>query len=61
MKKGKCDFEKFPTRTIPGGEPRSSLMVLDLGEQSSGIVKTPVTDMQKHELKLVNLQRRLVG
>lgn len=58
MKKGKSDFQKFPTRRIPGGEPRSGLMVLGLGVQSSGIVKTPVTDMQKDELKLVHLQRR---
>lgn len=58
MKKDKCDFEKFPTRRIPRGKPMSGLMVLGFGVQSSGIVKTPVTDMAKNELKLVHLQRR---
>lgn len=61
MKKDKCAFEKFPTRRIPGGESRSGLMVLGLGVQSSGIVKTPVTDMQRNELNLVHLQRRILG
>lgn len=56
MKKKAIEFEKFPTRRIPG-EPVSRMMVL----QSSGIVKTPVTDMQKIKLKLVHMQRRQLG
>lgn len=50
------ETEIFPTRRTPG-EPVSRTMVL----QSSGTVKTPVTNMQKITLMLVYLQRRLQG